>query len=224
MITKQGEAYIKSNLGYFVTVEGIDGSGTTTVAEALADHFDNTLLTCEPTEEWTGQHVRQCIADESTHPLTDFFSFMGDRVHHVEKTVRPAVEEGKLVISDRYADSTRAYQGVALQEETGRNQDGYINKVMRAFRYPPHLTLWLDVDPKTSFDRVDGDEKFEQELEFQQRANQRYRYLWNENERIKRIDANRPKEDVIFTCVNAVQSYYNIHLMEEGGEIKSDWY
>ncbi|AGM11404.1 thymidylate kinase [Halogranum tailed virus 1] len=196
--------------GLFVTLEGVDGAGTTTVAEGLENEYGDVMMTSEPSDLWTGKQVRKCLqSDSGTNPLTDFYFFMGDRVHHIENRVRPAVQEGQMVISDRYADSTRAYQSIAL-EEAGIPRGHvmpYIESVMGPFNYEPDLTLWLDVDVGTSFDRVDGDEKYEQESGFQERVRENYEDLYERYDRIVRIDANQSKEAVLRDCIEEIETF-----------------
>lgn len=194
--------------GYLITLEGIDGSGTTTISKRLAEHYDNTILTTEPTDLWTGKQVRKCLSTNSdTTPFTDFFFFMGDRVNHIEKRIKPAIEEDKMVISDRYADSTRAYQTIAL-EEAGVPKGyalPYIENTMSPFMHEPDLTLWLDVDIEKSFDRIDGDEKYEQDISFQERVQINYeQFNLEEEERFVRINANQSIDEVVDDCVEEI--------------------
>lgn len=194
--------------GLLISIEGLDGAGTTTVSETIVEHFDDSILTQEPTTEWTGKQVRRCISSESgTNPLTDFYFFMGDRVHHIENIIKPAIEEGKLVVSDRYADSTRAYQTITL-EDAGMRRGGimaYIENVMRPFFYEPDLTLWLDVDVHTAFERTSGGEKYEESRDFQERVKYNYEQLYNEEERIVKIDANRDIDSVVEDCIEEIE-------------------
>jgi len=196
------------NDGLLVTLEGLDGAGTTTVSKAIVEHFDDTLLTQEPTSGWTGKQVRRCISSESeSTSLTDFYFFMGDRVYHIENLIKPAIAEGKLVVSDRYADSTRAYQTITL-EDAGMQRGGimaYIEDVMRPFFYEPDLTLWLDVDVHTAFERTSGDEKYEESRDFQERVKYNYEQLYDEESRIVRIDANRGLSNVIADCIQEIE-------------------
>ncbi len=198
--------------GYLITLEGLDGTGTTTVSEALVAHFDDAVFTSEPTDMWTGKTVRRCISsDSNTHALTDFYFFMGDRVEHVNKIISPNVDDGKIVISDRYADSTRAYQGVSLASGGMDEEyvDRYIETVMSAFSYVPDLTLWLDTPIDTSFDRVDGDEKYEETMSFQENVRRRYSTMHETEDRIIRVDADRPIEDVVDACIAEVEHIVN---------------
>ena len=99
-----------------ITLEGIDGSGKSTLhaslRELLADL--NPVFTREPGATWVGDSVRRAIA-EQIDPVTEATLFVADHAAHLAKVVRPALAEGRLVISDRYSDSRYAYQSVTLQ-------------------------------------------------------------------------------------------------------------
>jgi len=194
--------------GTLISLEGVDGSGTTSLAHNLREKYD-AVFTQEPTDMWTGEILREALSNESdTAPLSDFYLFMADRVHHIENRIEPAVRDGEMVICDRYADSTRAYQQLSLEQ--GGFPDGYalqyIEYVMAPFIREPDLTLWLDVDVGTSFERVSGDEKFEQQAEFQERVRENYETLYEENSRIVRIDANQSKRAVLEDAIAEIET------------------
>jgi len=195
--------------GYFITVEGVDGSGTTTVSTALATRVENGLLTQEPTDGWTGQYVREAISRGGIdNAFVDFYLFLADRAYHVEDCIIPAVRSGNLVVSDRYADSTRAYQTISLAAAgvPDSHVSSYIEQAMGPILYTPDVTLWLDADVDTTFERLDKSEKFEEEIEFQRRVNAQYRSLYESNDRIHRIDANQEIHHVIGDAVNIIES------------------
>lgn len=187
-------------MGKLVTVEGLDGAGTTTIVNGLDNLFDDIEKTAEPSELWTGQIVRRCLSDESIHPLTDFYFFMGDRVHHIEEDVKPAIAEDKIVVSDRYADSTRAYQPVGLvQSEQFHDQKDarlFIEQAMGPWNYEPDVTLYIDISVDTAMERMDGDEKYEKR-DFLEQVRENYEDICDEFDRVKRIDGEQSKEDVL---------------------------
>ena len=98
-----------------ITIEGIDGSGKSTLLarlrELLADL--DPLFTREPGATWVGESVRRAIA-ERMDPITEALLFCADHAAHIDTLIRPALDEGRLIISDRYADSRFAYQPVVL--------------------------------------------------------------------------------------------------------------
>lgn len=192
----------------FVTIEGLDGSGKSTVVEAFEEEL-GAKTTAEPSTRWTGRQVRECLSSDETHPLTDFFFFMGDRVDHIENEVKPWVADGELVVSDRYADSTRAYQSVALEGMfSGKHAEkDYIERVMSAFTYEPDLTLYLDISVDTAIERCDEEEKYENR-EFLEQVKENYERLNTYyHERFVRIDGEQPKEDVRTECIKAVETF-----------------
>ncbi|MDD1687162.1 dTMP kinase [Methanoregula sp.] len=99
-----------------VTLEGIDGSGKSTLHAALRDLLADLdpLMTREPGATWVGEQVRRAVK-EQIDPVTEATLFVADHAAHLAKVVRPALAEGRLVISDRYSDSRYAYQSVTLQ-------------------------------------------------------------------------------------------------------------
>jgi dTMP kinase len=164
------------------------------------------VTTAEPSELWTGKQVRQCLSDSDTEPLTDFYFFMGDRVEHIEKEVRPTDEKGKLVISDRYADSTRAYQPVALAEsdqfDSQTQAKLFIEETMAPWDYEPDLTIYLDISVDTALERCDESEKYEKR-EFLEKVKQNYDALIDaERERFVVIDGEQSKEKVAQEAVS----------------------
>ena len=182
-----------------ISIEGLDGSGSTSLVEAISEYYPNVVTTSEPSEMWTGKQVRRCLSDESIDPLTDFYFFMGDRVHHIQNIVKPAVRRGKFVVSDRYADSTRAYQPVALAEseyfETQAQAKLFIEQTMDPWNCEPGLTLYIDVSVDTAISRCDEDEKYEKR-EFLEEVKKNYDALADTKDRIVRIDGEQSKEEV----------------------------
>ena len=188
-----------------VTLEGIDGSGKTTACEGLAKAFPDAVLTREPTESWYGDAVRRSVAAADADPIAELFLYTADHAAHLDRTIRPALERGDLVISDRYADSRYAYQAVALD---GVIDDplAYIRDVHAPFTRRPDLTLYFDVDAETGARRSGGTNKFEQRA-FLRSVGERYETLIaDQPDRFVRIDADRPPEAVLDRAVRAIES------------------
>lgn len=184
----------------FITVEGLDGSGKSTVVEAIVDSYPNVVTTAEPSELWTGKQVRRCLQDDTLDPLVDFYMFMADRVHHIEEEVRPLDEQGKLVVSDRYADSTRVYQPVALSEsdifDSQLAAKLFIEETMAPWDYEPDETIYIDVSVETALRRCEATEKYEKR-EFLEKVKDNYDALVEaERDRFIVIDGEQSKEEV----------------------------
>lgn len=141
--------------GLFLTFEGIDGSGKSTQIELLGKWLEATgysvLYTREPGGSHLGARIRNLLLDphleDAPSLQSEIFLFMADRNHHVERIIRPALEEGRIVISDRYTDSTLVYQGY------GRGYDletlKQLNRIATGGLLP-RLTFVLDLDPETA--------------------------------------------------------------------------
>lgn len=184
----------------FISIEGLDGSGKTTVIEAIKEEYQNTITTAEPSDLWTGGVVRRCLTDNDIDPLTDFYFFMGDRIQHIEKEIRPVDNSGFLIVSDRYADSTRAYQPVALANsdhfESELDAKLFIEEAMRPWDYKPDQTIYLDISVDTALERSAGGEKYENR-DFLEQVKQNYdELIENESERFIVIDGEQSEESV----------------------------
>lgn len=190
----------------FVTVEGLDGSGKSTVIDAITQQYPDVTTTAEPSELWTGKQVRTCLSDEESNPLTDFYFFMGDRVNHIEETIKPVDERGGLVVSDRYADSTRAYQPVSLAEtpyfDSQTEAKLFIEETMAKWRYEPDVTIYIDISVDTAIERADGDEKYENR-EFLEQVKQNYDALVEaERDRFIVVDGEQPEGPMVRKAVS----------------------
>jgi dTMP kinase len=142
-------------MGRFIVLEGIDGSGKTTVAQRLHDRAKeaghDVVLTREPTKTWPGDAVRRGI-ETDTEAVTEAFLFLADREAHTER-IRAWRESGKVIVCDRYTDSTVAYQGARLE---GRSPDpwDWLRAVSQQVAVAPDLTLLLRVGAATGMARL----------------------------------------------------------------------
>lgn len=181
-----------------VTLEGIDGSGKSTVHEALRDVLPaaETVFTREPTDSWYGDAVQRSIEDADADPMAELFLYTADHADHLSRIVRPALDDGKVVVSDRYSDSRYAYQGASLDDHLRRPME-YIRGVHEPFTRAPDATLYFDVPPAVGADRAGATNKFET-AEYLEAVRENYeRLVTAEPNRFVRIDATRPPEDVI---------------------------
>ncbi len=190
----------------FITFEGPDGSGKTTQARLLAEHLRRrgytVVLTREPGGTPIGDQIRAILHDPRNTAMdarAEILLFSASRAQHVARLIRPALARGEIVISDRYADSTLAYQGY------GRGLDLERLREITAFAtggLTPSLTLYLDIAPQDGLRRrrLGGGEwtRLDAEaLEFHERVRAGYEALARlEPERWVRVDAARPVEEI----------------------------
>jgi len=141
----------------FISFEGIDGSGKSTQARLLADHLKNAgqevVLTREPGGSSGAEEIRKLVLEGETDrwsATTELLLFTAARRDHLERTIRPALAGGKIVICDRFADSSRIYQGL------GRAELGDLVDQLHALviGQEPDLTLLIDMDPEKGLDRA----------------------------------------------------------------------
>lgn len=144
----------------YVTIEGIDGSGKSTLVRRLRDRLPDALFTEEPSDSFVHDTLRESLARE-TAPMTDLFLFYADRAEHLEKVVKPALSEGRAVISDRGHDSMFAYQAPRLIDAGIEDPEARIDAGYRGWNIVPDVTVYIDVPIDVALDRLDGDEKYE---------------------------------------------------------------
>lgn len=150
----------------YVSVEGIDGAGKGTVIEALKEEFPEAVYTREPDDDTIyGQYVRDVIKNDEAPAMTVFFAFLADHAANIENVVRPALDDGKMVICDRGIDSRYAYQTSELE---GHVDDplSWIRSIQEeGWSIFPDLTLYIDITPETAMERIggrgEGTERFE---------------------------------------------------------------
>jgi len=189
--------------GYFITFEGGDGAGKSTQIKKLMEHLQSkgfdVILTREPGGTDIGEKIRQIILDPENSEMdavTEAMLYAASRAQHVAQVIKPAIDEGKIVICDRFIDSSIAYQGY------GRglgDSIGIINSYAVG-DYMPHKTFLLKLKPQVGNKRISGREKDRIELEavsFHQKVYDGYEALEKEYpDRIVGIDASGTIEDI----------------------------
>ena len=176
-----------------ITLEGLDGSGKTTVWEALRGGYPNAVFTREPTDSWYGDAVYRSLSDDAADPLAELFLYTADHAAHLSGTVRPALADGDLVVSDRYSDSRFAYQAATLAEsdvDIDRPME-YVRGIHRPFSRPPDATVYLDIDARTAAERAGRTNKFEQDGYLAAVRENYERLIDAEPDRFVRVDATR---------------------------------
>ena len=188
--------------GLFITFEGGDGCGKTTQINLLDEYLRNkgykTLLTREPGSKGLGVKLREILLnyDGEVSPVCESFLFLADRAQHVDCIIKPALEEGVIVLCDRHTDSTVAYQGYGRGLDL--EQIHKLNKIATS-GLKPDLTIVLDVDVETSQKRV-GAEKDRMEsagIEFFERVRKGFLEIAKqEPDRVKVVDSTQTIEQI----------------------------
>ena len=202
--------------GLFVTFEGIDGSGKSTQARLLADHLTaqghDVVLTREPGGSPGAEEIRALVLQgdpDRWSAQTEILLFTAARRDHLERTIRPALDAGKVVICDRFADSTRMYQGLSRGDLRQMVDD--LHALMIGVE--PDLTLLIDMDPANGLERVlsrqTAEERFEDfgvELQAKMRAG--FLSLAEEfSDRFQVIDGGRDMDSVAHDVTATVTAH-----------------
>jgi len=191
--------------GFFITFEGIEGSGKSSLARMSAEHLSSLgyslVLTREPGGTPLGEMIRKILLDpegEPMTPLTELLLYFADRAEHIGKTILPSLKDGKVVICDRFSDSTIAYQGYGrgLDMETILELDRIAREGLT-----PDLTILLDLDVESGLRRNQAARKFDrfeaEDLEFHEKVRNGYREIARKSpERVRLVDASLPLETV----------------------------
>ena len=200
--------------GFFITFEGIDGSGKTTQIDYFTKYLSQNGIQFIKTREPGGSHgaeeIRSLLVKGATSrwsPETETLLFFASRRDHIEKTIVPALNSGKIVVCDRFTDSTRVYQGLARAEL--RDKVDHLQTLMIGIE--PHLTFILDMSPKEALQRGlarnSGEDRFEEFGEtFQKKARDGFLELSEKFPyRCKIIKANRTPQDISKEIISKFQ-------------------
>lgn len=182
----------------FITLEGVDGSGKSTQAALLVEALGpDTVSIREPGGTPAAERIREILADPDTplDPLAEMLLFLAARSDLVSSVVRPALEAGRTVVSDRFTDSTVAYQGFVRRLGPDRVRE--LNAAATG-GLEPDLTLLIQVDPEAALSRATDGGRFEAEgLEFQRRVADAYAEIaGRETDRIVVIDGEGSNGEV----------------------------
>jgi len=203
--------------GLFITFEGGEGAGKTTlideVSRALASRGLEVLKTREPGGTKLGEHIRNLVlqhsGDYQLSPLTELALFLTSRAQQVEEVILPSLKEGKVVLCDRYNDSTFAYQGIArgLGLERIREFCSFICQGVE-----PHLTLYLDLDPAIGLKRARSHEGSEydriesEKISFHQTVRNAFHQLADEEpHRLFILNAENPPKTVFKDAMERIE-------------------
>ncbi|MDA0765585.1 MAG: dTMP kinase [Verrucomicrobia bacterium] len=213
-------------MGTFITIEGIEGSGKSTLIRGLAAVLESwgheVVCTREPGATEIGRALRSILlkaVDPAPGTLTEVFLFAADRAQHVAEVIRPALAAGKVVLCDRYTDSTLAYQG------GGRGVDRGLLETMNELAtsgLKPERVLLLDLDPETGLRRArnrceqegtgESWTRFEaEELAFHQRLRDCFLALAaSEPGRFQIIDATRSPEELVASAMDGILALLDV--------------
>jgi dTMP kinase len=205
--------------GKFITFEGIDGSGKSTQLRLLADDLRfrgfNVLTTQQPGGTPLGRRLREAFLDteENVAPMAELLLFAADRAQHVEFLIKPSLNEGKIVISDRYADATAAYQGA------GRGfSETVIKEVIKLATggLKPDLTLFFDLPVSIGLQRMNKRDESGQlknrldkeNSEFYERVREAYlKIIAKEPRRFRVIDSTQSVEEAHAQALEVLIKY-----------------
>jgi dTMP kinase len=190
--------------GIFICVEGLDGCGKTTQAKLLVRRLKrdyDAVYTAEPTNGKVGRIIKKQYlhVDKRGSAVVEALLFAADRVEHLKSEVLPALDEGKLVVSDRYVYSSLAYQGA-----TGLDLK-WIEKINEhAIR--PDLALFIDVEPETVVQRIKRKRSVMENLQTQLKVREIYLKFVGEGGLV-RVDGNRSKTEVAREIATKVKEF-----------------
>jgi dTMP kinase len=193
-----------SKKGAFICIEGLDGCGKTTQAKLLAKKLRKSykaVYTAEPSRGKIGTYIRKSYlyGEKRLSSVLEALLFAADRIEHLETEVIPALNEGRLVISDRYVYSSLAYQGAA-----GLSLD-WIEKV-NEHALQPDLAVFIDVNPETVMSRLKPKKSVMETLETQQKVREIY-LKFVEDGRLTRINGDKFEREVAKEVYEVVTTF-----------------
>ena len=187
---------------HFVTFEGIDGSGKSTISKLMCEKLRSAgyevVWTFEPTDSSVGKYVQECIRSQSD-PFVISFTFIADRIQHCKK-IRQWLDEGKIVLCDRYAESTYAYQAAQLAGHV-KNPLKWLKELSNGRILVPNRTFLFVIDPKASLARIQQRRElipFER-LAFLEKVHRNYLTI-SKGKRFVRLDATKPIDKLVQIC------------------------
>jgi len=195
--------------GIFICIEGLDGSGKTTHAHRIVRNLQkkgfDAVYTTEPSRGELGKFIRSSVLQgkKRVPRVVEALLFAVDRVEHLEKMVKPALEEGKIVISDRCVYSSLAYQGAAELDLE------WIEEINR-MALPPDLAIYIDVPPEVVVERIKRKKSVMERLETQRKVREVYmKYV--KNGKLVPVDGDKRKGEVTQNILNVILDFLQNH-------------
>ena len=200
--------------GYFISFEGIDGCGKSTQIKLLEKYFAKQKKSFVKTEEPGGtegaNEIRKILLKENNFKWsveTEAMLFMAARNDHIEKVIRPAIEDNKIVICDRFMDSTIVYQGMR-----SRQAEKFSLMLFECIGIIPDITFLIDMEPEVALDRAlsraTDEDRFENYgINFQRQLRQNFLDIANRHtERIKIIDGSQSAQKVFARIIKSIET------------------
>ena len=207
--------------GIFITLEGGEACGKTTQIQMLKEYFKNkkidALFTKEPGGMPLTDELRRLILNYEIDPpleKTELLLYMAARIEDIEKVIKPALQEGKIVIADRFNDSTIAYQASGRQIMSIDDMINFTENIIDNFT--PDLTIYLRLEPQTAFERkknidLELDRIEKAGLDFHRRVLEGFDYMAKkEPERFAIIDASKSRDEVFKEILSAIRKKVEI--------------
>jgi len=199
--------------GTFITFEGPDGAGKTTIIKLVAQELNNALLTREPGGIDIAEQIRRVILDKENTAMdsrTEALLYAAARRQHLIEKVKPALDKGRVVLCDRFVDSSLAYQGYA--RGLGMDEVFTINQ-FAIEDFMPELTIYFDIEPEAGLKRINKNKGREinrldlEDLDFHKKVREGYHLLMERfPHRIVRIDASGTVDEVFKKTMQLVKA------------------
>lgn len=208
--------------GIFISLEGPDGSGKSTAAKKIVPQLQQlstqeVVLTREPGGSAIAEQLRDIILDVHNSAMdarTEALLYAAQRRQHIVDVILPALQANKIVLSDRYIDSSVAYQGAGRQ--LGMQKIWQLN-LFATQKLLPQLTLYFDIPPAVGLKRIQqkraqaADRLEKEQLDFHQRITAAYQQLITQDaDRIVKIDAQQTPDQVVADCLAIISQRFNL--------------